>query len=205
MVLPRRQFFVGFLPIGVLCAQAPPKRVILMLGPPGAGKTTQSERLKSALGLPIISMTEVLRTEGGGKGGLNKNLRAHIATGELVSDEVANSLMRKRISRKDCERGFILDGYPYTGKQAEYFEALLADLGMPRPSVIHLSIPDSEADRRLAKRGRPEDTPANAERRIVEYRSQAELLLSRFPNAVTVDGTKSPDEVAAIIRKALAY
>ena len=205
MALPRRQIVAGFLLTGFLCAQGSPKRVILMLGPPGAGKTTQSERLNSALGLPVISMTDVLRKEGGGKGGLNKDLRAQIASGDLVSDEVANTLMRKRISRKDCERGFILDGYPFTAKQAEHLDALLADLGLPRPDVIHLSIPDSEADRRLLKRGRADDTPANRERRIVEYRSQAELLLARYPTAATVDGTKSADAVAALIRQALKY
>ena len=203
--MTRRQILNGFLLTGSVLAQAPPKRVILMIGPPGSGKTTQSERLKAALGLPIVSMTDVLRKEGGGKGGLNKDLRGHIAAGELVSDEVANSLMRKRISRKDCERGFVLDGYPATAKQAEHLEALLEDLGLPRPSVIHLSIPDSEADRRLERRGRADDSPANTERRITEYRSQAELLLARYPQAFTVDGTKSPDAVAASIRKALGY
>ena len=176
-----------------------------MLGPPGSGKTTQSDKLKSALGLPVISLADVLRKEGGGKGGLNKNLRANIAIGDLVSDETANMLMRKRISAKDCERGFILDGYPFTATQAEHFDALLAELGLPSPNVIHLSIPDSVADSRLEKRGRDEDSPAVRQRRIVEYRSQAELLMARYPNAFTIDGMKSQDEVAARIRKALAY
>jgi len=195
----------GFLLIGYLSAQTPAKRVILMLGPPGSGKTTQSEKLKASLGLPIVSMADVLKTAGGGKGGLNKNLRAQIAAGEMVSDEIADTLIRKRISRKDCEGGFILDGFPSTAKQAEYFDALLAELGLPRPAVIHLSMPDTEAERRLAKRGRADDSPANTERRIKEYRSQADLVLARYPNAITVDATKSPDDVAGRIRKALGY
>ena len=205
MSLPRREILAGFFLIGSASAQPPPKRVIVMLGPPGSGKTTQSEKLKAALRLPVVSMTEVLRTAGGGKGGLNRNLKVQIATGDLVSDEIANSLMRTRISQKDCERGFIVDGYPFTVKQAEYFDALLEDLGLPRPSVIHLSIPDSEADRRLANRGRAEDSESNRERRIVEYRKQAELLLARYPTAVTVDAMKSPGAVAARIREALGY
>lgn len=196
---------IGLFLAASLGAQQSPKRVILMLGPPGSGKTTQSDRLKSALKIPVISMTDVLRKEGGGKGGLNKDLHAQINSGDLVSDEIANSLMRKRVTRKDCERGFIVDGYPFTAKQAEYLESMLADLGLPHPIVIHLSISDSEADQRLKKRGRSDDTPANTERRIVEYRSQAELLLARYPNAVTVDGTKSPDAVAASIRQAIGY
>jgi adenylate kinase len=205
MGLDRRQILTGFLLIGCVSGQAPVKRVILIIGPPGSGKTTQSEKLKARLALPIISMTDLLRSEGAGSGGLNKNLRVQIGSGDLVSDEIANMLMRKRILRKDCERGFILDGYPFTAKQAEYFDELLADLGLPRPSVIHLSIPDSEAERRLERRGRAQDSEANRERRIVEYRKHAELLLARYSTAITVDGSKAPDAVAAAIRQALGY
>ena len=123
-----------------------------------------------------------------------------------MSDEIANSLIRKRITQKDCERGFILDGYPSNVKQAEYFDALLTELGLGRPAVMHLSVPDSEADRRLNSRGRADDSPGNTERRIVDYRSQAESLMAHYPSpAVTIDGTKSPNEVAASIRKALGY
>jgi adenylate kinase len=186
MAVPRRQLLAGFLLVRFARAQGPAKRIILILGPPGSGKTTQSERLKSALGLPVISIGPA-------------------STGEIISDETANSLLRKRISRKDCERGFILDGYPFSAKQAEYFEALLRELGLPRPAVIHLSITDYEADRRLAKRGLEQDSPANTELRIVMYRRQAELLMPRYPDAITVDAAQPPHVVAARIRKALGY
>ena len=158
----------------------------------------QSEKLRSALGLPVVSMTDMLRNEGTGKGG-------PAGSGDIVSDEVANSLLRKRISRKDCQRGFILDGYPFTAKQAEYLEAVLNELGLPRPAVIHLSITDYDVDQRLAKRGREEDSPGNRELRIVTYRKQAELLMPRYPNAITVDASKPVDVVAARIRQALGY
>jgi adenylate kinase len=205
MILRRREFLAGSLLTSFVLAQSTPKRVILMLGPPAAGKTTQSQILKTALGLPVVSMAEVLRKEGGGKGGLNKNLRAQTASGDLLSDEMANNLIRKRIMQKDCERGFILDGYPSTARQAEYFEALLAELGLPRPKVIHLSITDMAAYQRTQKRGRADDSPGNAERRIVEYRHEAELMLPRYPDAVTVDATQSTSAVAANIRKGLGY
>ena len=204
MSVPRRQVLAGFLLVSFVCAQAPPKRIILMLGPPGSGKTTQSERLKSALGLPVISMTDMLQSEGVEEW-TNRNSSAQRATGDIFSDEMANSLLRKRISRKDCEHGFILDGYPFTEKQAEYLEALLRELGLPRPAVIHLSITDYEVDQRLAKRGRGEDSPANTELRIVMYRKQAELLMPRYPDAITLDASKPPDVVATRIRQALGY
>ena len=205
MILQRRQVIGGLLLARFGLAQSSAKRVILLLGPPASGKSTQAEILKTALTLPAVSMAEILKKEGRGKGGLNKNLRAQIASGELVSDEMANALIQKRITQKDCERGFILDGYPFTAKQAEYFEALLTELGLPRPKVIHLSITDLAAFQRTQTRGRADDSPANAERRIVEYRREAELMLSRYPDAVNVDATKSTSEVAANIRKALGF
>lgn len=204
MTLPRRHL-ASFLLLGFAYAQAPAKRVILILGAPGSGKTTQAEELKAALGLPVISMTDTLNRERKGQSGVDPKAQAQVTGDESVSDEVANALMRKRLLQKDCERGFIVDGYPFTVKQAEYFETLLSDLGLPSPTVIHLSIPDSEADLRLSKRGRAEDSPANTERRIVEYRRRAELLMLRYPNAITVNGAQSPDVVAARIREALRY
>ena len=195
MSIARRQILAGFLLARLVRAQPRRKRIILILGPPGSGKTTQAERLKSALGLPVVSMTDMLQSEG---------VSAQTPTGNF-SDEAANSLLRKRISHKDCEHGFVLDGYPFTVKQAEYFEALLRELGLPSPAVIHLSITDYEVDKRLAKRGNVEDSPANTELRIVMYRKQAELLMPRYPNAITVDASKPPDAVAARIRKALGY
>jgi adenylate kinase len=205
MSVPRRQVLAGFILGRLVFAQASPKRIILMLGPPGSGKTTQSERLKSALGLPVVSMADMLQRERARKGGSSRSSSSEIATGDTLSDEVANSLLRKRISQRDCERGFILDGYPFTAKQAEYFEALLRELGLPRPAVIHLSVTDYEVDQRLAKRGQKEDTAANTELRIVMYRKQAELLMPLYPNAITLDASKPPDVVAARIRQALGY
>src|SRR5215203_1319600 len=117
MSLPRRQLLIGFL-VRSLFAQASTKRIILMLGPPGSGKTTQSDRLRSALGLPVISMPDLLKSELSEKGGINRNSKQ-------PTDEISNRLLRKRISQKDCERGFILDGYPLTAKQAEYLDATL--------------------------------------------------------------------------------
>jgi adenylate kinase len=128
-----------------------------------------------------------------------------MAAGEIFNDDLANSLLRKRVSRKDCEHGFILDGFPFTEKQAEYLEALLSELGLPRPTVIHLSLTDYEGDQRLAKRGREEDSPGNRQLRIVMYRKQAELLMPRYPDTITLDASQPPDVVAARIRQVLGY
>ena len=191
MIHGRRHILAWLLLAGVAHAEPPAKRVILLLGPPAAGKTTQAQALRGALGLPAVSMDDLR--------GAPTGLR------DAASDEAANVLVRKRIAAKDCKRGFILDGYPFTAKQAEYFQSLLTQLGFPSPKVIHLSIPDSDAYLRTQVRGRADDTPEIAERRIVEYRREAELLLARYPEAVTIDATKPQAEVTAAIRKALGY
>lgn len=191
MNVRRRQIVLAIVAAGMARGESPAKRVVIMLGPPGAGKTTQSETLKSALRLPIVSLEDILRLERAGSG--------------PQDDAAANAAVRTRIMQKDCRRGFILDGYPSTATQAEYFETLLASLRLPRPTVIHLSIPDEQAYLRLQKRGSAEDSPANTERRIVEYRQRAELLLARYPDAITVDATKSPAVVADSIWKAVRY
>ncbi len=206
MKVPRRQILIAaILAARMVCAESPAKRVVLMLGPPGAGKTTQSEALKTALGLPIISLEDIMRLEREGNARANNSAHRQLASGELIDDEAANAAIRTRIKQKDCRRGFILDGYPSTAKQAEYFEALLGSLRLPRPTVIHLSIPDAQAYQRLQKRGGADDSPENTERRIVQYRHDAELLLARYPDAITVDATTSPAAVADSIRKALRY
>lgn len=153
-----------------------------MLGPPASGKTTQADLLKAKLGLPVVALG-----------------------GERVSDEAANSEMRKRVTQKDCRRGFIVDGYPLTATQAEYFDALLKELKLPAPRIIHLALTDASAWQRMESRAHQDDNPANAERRIVEYRRNAELLLARYPGAITVDASKSRNTVSALIQEALLH
>ena len=85
MAVVRRQAVLCVILMPLLAAQTPARRVILLLGPPGAGKTTQAQKLKAALGLPVISMSEILRKEGGGNQGLNKSLNQQIA-GPLATD-----------------------------------------------------------------------------------------------------------------------
>jgi hypothetical protein len=88
-----------------------------------------------------------------------------------------------------------------------WFDASKAvrELGLPRPAVIHLSITDYEVDQRLAKRGRGEDSPGNRQLRIVMYRKQAEVLMPRYPDTITLDASQPPDVVATRIRQALGY
>ena len=76
-------------------------------------------------------------------------MKSQLESGDFVSDEVANTLVGKYISQKKASKGFILDGYPATAKQAEYLEATLEQMGLPDPMVVHLQVPDAVAVDRM--------------------------------------------------------
>lgn len=91
----------------------------MILGPPGSGKGTYASRLSSKLGIPAIAAGDILREMAKSETKLGKSVRSVIGKGELVPDKIVNEVFRNRLSRKDCERGFILDGYPRTTTQAK--------------------------------------------------------------------------------------
>ena len=117
-----------------LCATAlaDTKMVVLLIGPPGAGKTTQARKISRKYRIPSISMSDLLQKDAGwGKAGSKKVLQAQMESGELVNDETADLLVRKRLFLKDAERGFILDGYPANAAQADNLGKLLQERNLP--------------------------------------------------------------------------
>jgi adenylate kinase len=104
--------------------------VVILLGPPGAGKGTQSARLSAALGIPAISTGEILRSECQSGSDLGREVEKVLARGELVDDRTMNELVTRRLQESDCARGCILDGYPRTVAQARHFENL--NFAVPR-------------------------------------------------------------------------
>ncbi len=117
--------------------------VVLLFGPPGCGKGTQARKILDWLPerVPSISTGEMLRSEIARGTDLGRQTKAVIAAGGLVSDEIINRMLARRISEPDCRHGFLLDGYPRTPQQAEYFDTLLTARGMAQPLVIHLDVP----------------------------------------------------------------
>lgn len=115
--------------------------VLLLFGPPGSGKGTQSGLITNWLHIPAISTGEMLRREietGTELGGLAKDV---MATGGLVVDGLVNRMLLERISQPDCRAGFLLDGYPRTVKQAEFLDSTLTARGLPAAIVLHLDVP----------------------------------------------------------------
>jgi adenylate kinase len=182
-------------------AQFRPAQITILIGPPGSGKSVQARLLSKSHKVPAISMASLLKEEMGKKTPLAKALASSLASGELVSDDAANEVMKARLLRRDTGRGFILDGYPTTEKQARALDDFLAEHSFPKPIVVVLEAPDQVLRKRMKSRGRADDTPENIERRIREYRDLETFTEKWYGsgNTVRVDGTGTVQSVAASI------
>ncbi len=118
--------------------------ILVLLGPPGAGKGTQARRLTEGRGLPHLSTGDMLRAEIAGGGELGRQAAAVTEAGRLMPDEIMVGIISRRIDVLDCAGGFILDGFPRTTAQAEALDALLASKGKALDAVVLLQV-DGEA------------------------------------------------------------
>jgi adenylate kinase len=159
-------------------AQTAPPKIILLVGPPGSGKTTQSEFLAKKYRLPAISMSNLLKKviASGKKDPVAKALATSIASGDALHDEEAAELVGRSLQRTDLRKGFILDGFPATAGQAKALDRILQDNRLPKAVVVVLDVPDDVIRRRMRARGRVDDKPEIIDRRIREFREQASLL-----------------------------
>ncbi|WP_027233181.1 adenylate kinase [Phyllobacterium sp. UNC302MFCol5.2] len=125
---------------------------LILLGPPGAGKGTQSQRLVEKLGIPQLSTGDMLReaVKAGTEVGLKA--KAVMDAGNLVSDEIVNAIVSERIDQPDAVKGFILDGYPRTLVQADAVEDMLAAKGLELDCVIELEVDDNVLVERISGR-----------------------------------------------------
>jgi adenylate kinase len=129
-----------------------PVNVIILLGPPGSGKGTQSDVLQRELNIPAISTGEVLRAEIAAGTPLGQKVKDTIGAGRLADDDLVNEVVAAQISQPAFARGFVLDGYPRTVNQARFLDGLLRRLGFPEPLVIHLEADTETIFERLAAR-----------------------------------------------------
>jgi adenylate kinase len=130
--------------------------IILLFGPPGCGKGTQAEFLTGRFAIPSISTGELFRAQCKAGTPLGKLACAILSKGGFVNDGIVNGLVAERISSPDCSSGFLLDGYPRTLPQAEFFDRMLAERGLGPVVSIHLDVPSSATiDRITARRQCP--------------------------------------------------
>lgn len=179
--------------------------VIVLLGPPGAGKSTQAKELKKVYKLPTISAAELLKKSHGDKSEISKALKIGYASGALLNDEGLNNMVRERTLKGDALDGFILDGYPSSKAQAQYLNEMLATRHMPAPVVVHLQAPDDVVRARMMNRRRADDQPGIIDARLAEYRKDEATVLGLFPQdrVIPIDGTGTEKQVTEALVAAL--
>ena len=181
------------------------KHQILFLGPQGSGKGTQATILAETLGVPALSMGQLLRDEKASGSDLGKTIADIIDRGDLVPDDMTTAVLKKRLEAEDVQKGFIIDSFPRYMEQYENSK----DFFQPT-AVIALHIPYEESISRLLKRaeieGRADDTREKIEHRLDLYKKETEPVIETYNElgvAHVVDGVGTIEEVQARILDAL--
>jgi adenylate kinase len=125
---------------------------LVLLGPPGAGKGTQAARLAGHLGIPHVATGEMLRRAVAAENELGKKVAAIMERGDLVSDDVMNEVVARRLAENDVRDGFVLDGYPRNHAQAAELDRIFEELGTKLDKVVRFMVTGDEIVARLAGR-----------------------------------------------------
>jgi adenylate kinase len=179
---------------------------IVFIGPPGAGKGTQAERLVETYRIAHLSTGDMLREARDAKTDVGRKADEYMSKGELVPDEIIVAIIAERLQGPDCRAGYLLDGFPRTLAQAEALDGMLSEKQTPLDVVLELQVSEEELFQRLAGRGRADDKPEVIRQRLVAYRQQTEPLLEYYGKAgllKSVDGLGSVDEIFTRIRGVL--
>ena len=134
---------------------------LVIFGPQGAGKGTQSERISEKYGIPSIATGEIFRAALMGKTALGLKVSEYVDSGKLVPDELTIEVVSERLHADDCKDGFLLDGFPRSLKQAEALDAILEEQGRPLDAALVIEVPEEVSLRRLLGRRACEDCGKN--------------------------------------------
>lgn len=185
---------------------------VILLGPPGAGKGTQAQRLEERHGMKQLSTGDMLRALVASGSALGQKAKEIMDAGQLMPDELMVQMISDRIAQADCAGGFILDGFPRTVRQAESLDEMLAAQGMKLHAVIEMRVADEVLVDRINTRiaqsqtARSDDNVETLKKRLDVYHGQTAPILPYYEaqgRLITVDGMKSIDQVSEEIEAIL--
>ena len=186
--------------------------IVIFLGPPGAGKGTQAAYISARRDIPQLSTGDMLRAAMAAGSDVGKQAKAVIERGDLVSDDIVAGIIAERIDMKDCQPGFLLDGFPRTLEQARMLDGILADKGRELGCVLSLEVPPEHLDARRQKRveearakgqePRRDDDPEVFAKRQSVYLEQTAPLIPYYEekgHLTRIDGLQPVEKVSAAI------
>ncbi|MCP4079563.1 MAG: adenylate kinase [Planctomycetaceae bacterium] len=190
---------------------------VVMIGPPGAGKGTQSARLAKRLKIPHLSTGEMLRAAIDAGTEIGRQVAPIMNAGHLVSDDLIAGVVEERIQMKDCRSGYLLDGFPRTLNQGEIYQTYLNQHGQRLDHVIELKVNDEELRKRLGARHDDSDNPRHDDKpdavplRIEVYHSETSPLVGFYKAEAfgdllkVIDGIGTMDEITQRILTAIGF
>jgi adenylate kinase len=183
---------------------------LLLLGPQGAGKGTQAERISKEFGLPHVSTGDMFRAAAANGSELGREVKPLLDAGVLVPDELTIKLIRERLAREDAGAGFALDGFPRNLEQADALDRMLAEQGRQLDAILFFDLPDDVGMERALKRAklenRSDDTPEVIAKRLATYHSETEPIVEHYRatgKLVPLHAARSIEEVWSEIASAL--